>query len=220
MTLESTKNLGLIGAVLMIISAVAFFFEPLLAILGVIGVILVLIALHGLADYYKEKGIFNNALIGFISLIVGGVVTFVAFVYLFFATSFGTSFISILYPGFNGDWTTLPSLTLNTNVDPNALVPYVGPILEVLAILWVFGIIASFFTWRSLKGLSSRSSVRLFSTAGILLLIGSLAAIVFGLGLILVWVAVLLVAVAFFQLKPQIDQPMAAAAYPPQPTTA
>lgn len=212
MTLASSKILGGIGALLFVVTTLVSLVEPLVAIVGVVGIILILLALHGLADYFKERGIFNNALYGFLALIVGVIATFVVFVYLFFSTSFGTNLISLLYPGFNGNWATLPNLTPNVNVDPVALVPYVGPIIGILAILWVFGIVTSFFMWRSLKDVSAKSSVGLFSTAGLVMLIGALLSVIV-IGLALVWIAVLLMAIAFFQIK-------GASEYGPPPQTA
>ncbi len=217
MTLESSKNIGGIGAILLFIGVIAFFVQPLITVgLGIIGAIMILVALHGLADYYRERGIFNNALYGFIALIVGGVVTFVSFVYLLLYTSFLTDLVSLIYPGFNGDWTSLPSLTPNTNVDPSSVVPFIVPILGILAIAWIFSIIASFFTWRSLKTVSSKAAIGLFSTGGILLLIGAFLAIVL-IGIVLMWIAMLLIAIAFFQLKPLPEQPVAASPAPPPP---
>ena len=217
MTLESSKNLGGIGAILLFVGGLSFFVQPLLTLgLGLVGAILMLVALHGLADYYKERGIFNNGLYGFITWITGAIVTFAGFVYLFFYTSYVNDFVSVLYPGFNGDWSAVPNLTVNADFNPADLVPFIGPILAILVIMWIFVIVASFFTWRSLKAVSSRASVGLFSTAALLLLIGGFLAIV-GIGFILMWIAVLLIAIAFFQIKPQPEQPVATAA--PSPST-
>jgi uncharacterized membrane protein len=219
MTLESSKTLGGIGAILLVVAVVAFFAQPFLSLMGIVGAILLLIAMHSLADYYREKAIFNNALYAFIALIVGIIVTFASFFYLVVYTSYLTDLISLLYPGFNGDWSNLPNLTPNTNVNPADLVSFVGPILSILAAAWIFAIIASFFAWRSLKRVASKSTVGLFSTAGLLLLIGAVLIIAFGLGAILMWIAVLLLAIAFFQIKPQIEQPVAASQYPPPTST-
>ncbi len=211
MDLNASKNLGGIGALLFVVTTLAAVVEPLVALVAFIGILLIVLALHGLADYYQERGIFYNALYGLIFLIVGVGATFVGFMYLFFATSFGTNLISLLYPGFNGNWAQLPSLTPNMNIDPNAFVPFVGPIIGVLAIMWVFGIITTFFMWRSLRGLSAKSAVGLFGTAGLLMLIGALLSVIF-IGLALVWIAVLLTAIAFFQIKGVIEY-----GPPPQP---
>ena len=217
MTLESSKTLGGIGAILLVIAVLAFFAQPLLAVVGIVGAILLLIALHGLADYYREKAIFTNALYAFIALIAGVIVTFAAFFYLVVYTPYLTDLISVLYPGFNGDWSNLPNLTPDTNVNPADLVTVACPILSILAAVWIFAIVASFFAWRSLKRVASKSTVSLFSTAGLLMLIGAFLVIALGLGAILMWIAVLLLAIAFFQIKPPIGQPVAAS--PHQPST-
>jgi uncharacterized membrane protein len=216
-TLDSSKTLGGIGAILLFIGVITFFVQPLLAILGLIGIILVLVAMHDLANYYKESGIFNNALYGFIAGIVGIVVTGITFVYLFFYTSVLTDFLYKIYPGWNGDLSTLSGLTPNTsNISLSDAAPILESFFLVLAVLWIFSIIAAFFARRSLKVLSAKASVGLFSTAALLLLIGAFLAIAF-IGFILMWIALLLIAVAFFQIKPQPEQPVATMA--PSPST-
>jgi uncharacterized membrane protein len=206
MTLESSKNLGGIGAILLIVASVAFFIQPLFSFIGIVGVILILMALQGLADVYRDRGIFNNALIAFIAIIVGVIVTVIGLYYLFFATAYATDLVKVIYPGFNGDWTNLPNLTPNTNANPNDLIPFIGPILSVLAGIWVFSIIASVFAWRSLKAVAAKSTIGMFATSGILMLVGSILLIAFGLGAILMWIAILMLAIAFFQLKPHVEQ--------------
>jgi uncharacterized membrane protein len=216
-TLDSSKTLGGIGAILLFIGVITFFAQPLLAILGLIGIILILVAMHDLANYYKESGIFNNALYGFIAGIVGIVVTGITFVYLFFYTSVLTDFLYKIYPGWNGDLSTLSGLTANTsNISLSDAAPILGSFFLVLAVLWIFSIIAAFFARRSLKVLSAKASVGLFSTAALLLLIGAFLAIAF-IGFILMWIALLLIAIAFFQIKPQPEQPVATMA--PSPST-
>ena len=53
-----------------------------------------------------------------------------------------------------------------------------------------------------------------------MLVLGAVLTILFGLGFILMWIATLLLAVAFFQIKPQPEQPapFTATANPPQST--
>jgi uncharacterized membrane protein len=55
--------------------------------------------------------------------------------------------------------------------------------------------------------LSAKTNVGLFSTAGLLLLIGAFLVIIVGLGLILIWVAALILAIAFFKSKPTQQPP-------------
>ncbi len=96
--------------------------------------------------------------------------------------------------------------------------PLLGALFLVLVVLWVFAIVAGFFARRSLKVLSTKASVGLFSTASLLLIIGAFLTIIF-IGAILMWIAVLLIAIAFFQIKPQPEQPVATMAPPPSTPT-
>jgi uncharacterized membrane protein len=102
-----------------------------------------------------------------------------------------------------------------TNFDPANIFQLVGGLLVVLVIAWVLAIIASFFIYRSLKQVSNKSNVGLFGTAGLILLIGAIIPII---GLILMWVSALILAIAFFTLKPQ-EQPIATVISPPHPPT-
>ena len=212
MTLESSKTLGGVGAILMFIGVI-----PLISyygILEIVGAILVIVSLHGLASYYKDNRIFSHALYGILVGIVGVVVAAVA-AFVTFLTSL-TDLIRQIYPGWNGDWSTLQGMTPDTsNLDPSALFPLFGGILVVLVIVWVFAIIASFFIWRSLKQVSNKSGVGLFGTAGLILFIGAIVPL---LGLLLMWISALLLAIAFFTLKPN-EQPPATVTSPPPPTT-
>lgn len=211
MAIETSKTLGGVGAILMFVGVIPIVNSY--AILELIGVILVMIALYNMASYYSERGIFNNALYGLIVGIVGGVIS-VAVIIITVLTSL-TNFLSTLFPDWNGDWAALSGLTPNTaNLDPSAILPFLGGIFAVFVILWVFSIIGAFFVRRSLMSLSSKTSVGLFSTAGLLLLIGAVLIIAFGLGLILMWISALLLAIAFFTIKPQESQPAMAVAAP------
>ena len=220
MTLESSKNLGGIGAILMFIGLIPIpGAQPFLGILALVGFILVLIALHGLANYYKESGIFSNALYSFIAGIVGIAVAGVSIFYIIFDTTILTNLLYKIYPGWNGNWSSLAGLTpTTTNITFSDVAPIIGAILLVLVVLWIFTIVAAFFARRSLKTVSAKTSVGLFSTAALLLIIGAVLAIVL-IGLLLIWIAVLLIAIAFFQIKPQPEQPVATMAPPPSTPT-
>ena len=74
MTFESSKNLSAVGSLLIVIGAVSGFAVTFSGVLSLIGIILLLIGLKGLANFYKEEGIFNNALYSIIIVIVGCVV--------------------------------------------------------------------------------------------------------------------------------------------------
>jgi uncharacterized membrane protein len=162
LTLESNKTLGGIGAILLFIGVIPF--VQYIWVIGIVGAILTLVALRGLANYYKEGGIFSNALYGVAIIIVGGIITGI----LAFAVVLSNlrDLLMQLYPGWNGvDWSALQGMTPNTNIDPSAVFPLIGGLLVVLVIVWVFVIIAAFMIYRSLKLVSNKSNVGLFGTA-------------------------------------------------------
>ena len=219
MTIETSKNLGGLGAILMFIGV--FPFINTYGIVELIGAILILVGLHGFAGHYNERGIFNNAIYGFIAAIVGGIVAIGIAIAIILPNI--TNVLQKLYPTWNGNLGTLSQFMnqtpVTTNITTSDILPFVSAAIVVFIIVWVFAIIAAIFFRRSLKLVSNKTTVGLFSTAGLLLLIGAGLIIIFGLGLILMWIATLILAIAFFTMKPRVEeQPMMTTASPPPPT--
>jgi len=211
MSIETSKILGGVGALLMFIGILPYI--SFFGVIEIIGLILVMVALYNLGNYYREGKIFNNTLYGIIMGIVGGVIS-VAVIVITVLTSL-TDFLYEIFPDWNGDWTALSGLTPDpSNISIDSIAPFLIGLFAVLIILWVFSIIAAFFVRRSFGTLSEKSGVGLFSTAGLLLLIGAVLIILFGIGLILIWISALLLAIAFFQLKPQQEQPTTSTSAP------
>jgi uncharacterized membrane protein len=202
--------LGAVGALLMFIGTMPYI--NYFGVIQLVGLVLVMTALYNFASHYRERGIFNNALYGLIIGIVGGVIS-IAAVIATVLTSL-TDFLHAIFPNWNGDWRALSGLTPNpSNLSLNNILPFLARIFAVFIILWVFSIIAAFFVRRSLETLSAKSGVGLFSTVGLLLLIGA-ALIIVGIGLVLVWISALLLAIAFFRIRPEQAQPTTSAAAP------
>jgi len=171
MNLESSKTLGGIGAILMFIGVLPTI--NFMGIMEIVGLILVLFALRNLANSYREGGIFKNAIYGVAVAVVGAIIVGVLAVAVVLSNI--KDLVTQLYPGWNGDWSTLQGMTVNTtNFDPTNIFPLIGGLLVVLVIAWVFVIIASFFIYRSLKQVSNKSNLGLFGTAGLILLIGAI----------------------------------------------
>ena len=211
MEIGTSKILGGVGALLMFIGILPY--VNYFGVIEIIGLILVMVALYNLGSHYREGGIFNNALYGLIIGIVGGVIS-IAAVIITVLTSL-TDFLYTIFPDWNGDWTALSGLTPDpSNISLESLAPLLAGLFAVFIIIWVFSMIAAFFVRRSLGTLSAKSGVGLFSTAGLLLLIGAVLIILFGIGLILIWISALLVAIAFFQIRPQEAQPTTSAGTP------
>lgn len=208
MTLESSKYMGGIGALLIVIGALPFV-GAYTSILSLIGLILVLIALNGLANYYNERGIFNNALYGILAGIVGIVVS-AAILFtagIGFLNAIGIDLATLISDpaAFSQiDWTSLVTL--------QDVLPYIAVAALGLVVLFVFFVLSAFFMRRSFNLTAAKTGVGLFSTAGLLLLIGAILTIIL-IGLLLMFIAAILLIVAFFQIR---SQP--AAAVPPPPT--
>ena len=166
MSLESNKTLGGIGAILL---AIPF--------ASLVGIILVLIAMKGMADNYKDEDIFKNALYGFIFGIVGAAAMIAV--------------ILMLVLGF----ATISPYVTPSPVSSTFVVPSV---FGVIIVLYVFSLIGAIFYKKSLDILSAKSGEHLFNTAGLILLIGAAIPVI---GELLKFVAWILAAVGFFNIK-------------------
>ena len=202
MTLESSKNLGGIGAILIVIGCLPI--PYIQGLLVLVGLILLLIGLKGLADYYNEGGIFNNALYAVILAIVGGVVAIATVVISALAalSSIGIDLANM------ANWANLGTdlaSRFTDLTDFSAIWTLLGALVAALVILFVFAIIAVFLFRRSLTQLSSKSGVGMFGTAGLLMLIGAVLTIIV-IGALLIWIGFILLAVAFFRIRAQPTQ--------------
>ena len=207
MNFETNKNMGGIGALLLLITPFAGWFAGIFAmIVGIIGLILVLIAVKGFADHYNEGGIFTNTLYGVILSIIGGVTVVATFLIA------AVGFLADL----GLDWATLfTDPNAFENIDWEALLNFdlilthITTVIIGLVILFAFIVIAAIFYRKSLTSLSEKTGVGLFGTAGLLLLIGAILTIVV-IGYFVIWIALLLVTIAFFQIRIEQSQPPAA----------
>jgi len=175
LTVQSNGVLGFVGALLTILGYVAqfsssgMFFYPLsgftgygavFGVLGFVGVILFLVAMNGLAKNYGDSSIFNNALYGFLTSIVGAVAVVLLAVAVVFA-----NFSSIAHD-FN------PSTFLPSNFPEifQSMIVYLIPVFVAASIV---GLIQALLYMRAFNLLGEKSGVRLFKTAGLLVVISA-----------------------------------------------
>jgi uncharacterized membrane protein len=204
MTIESNKTLGGVGALLMVISPFSGFVAGVFSsVLGLVGLILVLIAVKGLADHYNEGGIFNNTLYGVILTIVGAVVFVAAIVV---GAAGLLSELSLDFATLSTDPAALSAVDWQGTINFDFIWDYLVIILAGLVVLFIFVVIAAIFYRKSLNSLSEKTGVGLFGTTGLILLIGAVLTII-GIGFLLLWVALILLTVAFFSIKPEPTQP-------------
>ena len=196
MTFESSKNLSAVGALLLVIGAAIGFFVSFSGVLSLIGIILLLIGLKGLANFYKEEGIFNNALYSIIIAIVGCVVGVgvIAVSAVSALADLGIDWANI------EDWGNVGTDVANVvaDFDFSAIATLLGALVIGIIIFYVVLIVSMYFFRKSMNQLSSKTGISLFGTAGLLMLIGAVIPII---GLLIIWIGAILATVAFFQMK-------------------
>jgi uncharacterized membrane protein len=160
--------------------------------------------MHGLASHYMESGIFNNALYGVITAIVGIMLFAVVVVYALF--DFLTELGLTIGMGNFAEWATGLTQMDWANMGFSLIGNFVVYILLALVVLFVFVVITAVFLRKSLRLLSAKTGVGMFGTTGTIILIGAVLTIIV-IGLLLLWIALLLLAVAFFQIRTQQTQP-------------
>jgi uncharacterized membrane protein len=192
MEFETAKVLGLIGALFMVVSP---FGGSSGNALGLAGLVLLLFAFHELADYYKNRSIFKNVLYGIIIFIVGVAITtlIIGIAAAGALTQIGLSVSSWSDPtAWQGiDW---------NNLNYEALAPYIAAMIGALVIMFALTVVAAFFIRKSLMTLAQNSGIAMFATSGLVLLIGAILTIIL-VGFVLLWVAMILLTIAFFRLR-------------------
>jgi len=219
MTFETNKNLGGVGALLIFISVfigAAPGVGGFTGLLTLVGAILVLAALKGFADYYREMGIFNNAMYALIAAIVGVVIVVIIFIFAF-AGVLSALNLSVQNPQ---DWAQLGNqlASIDWQANMSVLLSFGGTVLLGVVVLFVFVLITAILLRKSLILTASRSGVGMFHTTGTLLLVGAILTIIL-IGVILIWIAMLLLAIAFFSMRPSQQQMPPPTAPTQAPTT-
>ncbi|MEM2440610.1 MAG: DUF996 domain-containing protein [Candidatus Bathyarchaeia archaeon] len=194
MSLESNRILGGVGALLMVLSILGVLGVPYTLFLLVVGAILVLIALKGFADHYQDGDIFNNALYGFITVIVGMVAVVAVLAML----------LSPLVAELTGMELDVSNPMAMQQIIRQFIMEHfqqiIGAFLGAYLLLVISVIVSAVLFRKSLDALSARSGEKMFGTAGMVWLIGAVLTIVL-IGLVVIWISWILMAVGFFSIK-------------------
>ncbi len=175
MSIEPGKSLAATGALLLVIGT----FVPFL---GIVGFILMMIGLKNLAAHFQERRIFDNALYG----IVFGIIGVAAAAFLIIAVVFGGSFLGFAFGTEGG-------ITGN-------ILAFFGGIAIALIVAFIFYILMALYLRKSFDALANKTGIGMFRTAGLLLLVGAILTIIL-IGLLLVFIAWILLTVAFFSMS-------------------
>ncbi len=175
-------------------------FLSFVPVVGIVGIILLLIGMKGLSEYYRDESIYANALRGLIFGIIGII---------------AVSVLSAL--GFVGGLFTLAI---------GGLAGVIGGILVLILILviaFVFYLLMAINFRRAFDKIAEHSGEHLFNTAGTLLFWGAILTII-AVGLVLVWIAWIIAAIAFFSMRltptQAYGQQPSGYSPPPPPSTA
>ena len=184
--LSRAKMLGGVGSILTLLLFVPYYVGSVLVI---IGWILILIAVKDISEAVQDRSIYRNALISAIMAIIGAVT---------FAVVVAAAFFAILGLG------TLPTTAGST--PPTGFVGILAAAILGLAVVWIIGIVGSYFLWKSFKGISAKLPVGLFGTGALLYFIGSILTIIL-IGFVLIFIAQILFVAAFFSVPDRPSPP-------------
>jgi uncharacterized membrane protein len=182
-SLSEAKTLGGIGSILVLFTAV----PNIGLVLGIAGLVMILVAIGMISQVFNERKIFSNMLTAFVLGVVAlgvGVLTIIGSLYhlLGMGSFAGTRFV-LTHAINTSDWVGLAAV-----------------VIAGLLAVWAISIGSAVFVCRSFKSVASKVDVKTFETAGLFFLIGAATAIL-GVGLLLIFVAEIMLAVAFFSIQ-------------------
>ena len=182
--LSRAKTLGGIGSILTLLLFVPDYVG---AVLVIVGWILILIAVKDISEAVQDKSIYNNALVSAILAIVGAVT---------FAVVVAAAIFAILGLG------TFPTTAGST--PPAGFIGIIAAAALGLFVVWIVGIVGSYFLYKSFKGISAKIPVGLFGTGALLYFIGSILTIIV-IGFFLIFIAQILFVIAFFSVPDRVQ---------------
>jgi len=176
--ISTQKILGGIGSILILL---VFMPGTVATLLGIVGIVLWLVSMYQLSNILRKPSIFQKVLIGFILNIAGIVIAF----------AFG------LMAGI---------LSLATMRGEAGAILGLGSGVVIAAIVAYAIIVVSFYLYKqAYEILASATTQNLFKIAGLLMFIGAIAIILFGLGGLLIIVGYIVLAVAFFTAPNEVE---------------
>jgi uncharacterized membrane protein len=200
-SLSQAKTFGSIGSILVLLTAV----PSVGGLLGIVGFILILLAIREISEVVADRSIFHNMIVAVV-LAIAGIITVVfvvaASVFAFIglnALNFGLNFNPSTVPA--GDWIGL-----------------VGSVIVGLVVFWVLMLVSAIYVRKAYRAIALKLHAGTFETAGLIYLIGAATTIIL-VGFLLLFVAEILLVVAFFSIedKPFVAPSQMAQPVPPSP---
>ncbi len=178
---------GIIGSILILLTPVS----SIGFIIAIVGFVFVGVALYTLSKKLNFAPIFKNYVLSLVILAIGVAIA-VVYLVLVLSSPANSSLITQLI---NSNSTTI-STSLQSSTIQNLIIPVILALVILVAAL----VISAIFFRRSFKAIAEKTGVHLFDTTASVYLAGAALTIVFGLGLIVIFVAFILQAISFFYL--------------------
>ena len=175
--------MGGIGSILVLLTPV-----PSIGwVLGIVGFILTLIAIKHISDVVGDRTIYSNMMISVIMAIISIAIAAVTVI---------AAFLRILGMGsFVGS-----TFVLSPNLQPGDWVGFALAVIPGLIAVWILLILSAVFLRRSYNSIAARVNIKMFETAALIYLIGA-ATVIVAIGFLLIIVAEILFAIAFFSIQ-------------------
>jgi len=176
--ISTQKMLGGIGSILILLVIMP---RTLTTLLGIVGGVLWLISMYQLSNMLRKPSIFQKVLIGFILNIVGTVIAF----------AFGLMTGVSLFASARGETGAILGLGLG--------------VVVAIIVAYAISLAAFYFYKEAYDILAQATAHNLFKIAGLLMFIGAITTILFGLGILLIIVGYIVLAVAFFTAPSEVE---------------
>ena len=197
--ISTQKMLGGIGSILILLG----WMTGVGILFGIVGVVLWLISMYQLSNILGKPTIFQKILIGFVLNIAGMVVAFAPFALtMVIAFPFGLLAKIVLF-----DLTRDETLDVTLDISELGFGALIVIIVALIAIMVAYAIfVFGFYLQKqAYEILAQATAHNLFKIGGLLLFIGTITIILFGLGLLLIIVGYIVLAVAFFTAPNEVE---------------
>jgi uncharacterized membrane protein len=197
--ISTQKMLGGIGSILILLG----WMTGVGILFGIVGAVLWLISMYQLSNILGKPTIFQKALIGFILNVAGMVIAFAPFALtMVIAFPFGL-LAKILLFNLTTDETL--DVTLDTSgLGFGALIVITVALIAIMVAYAIF-VFGFYLQKQAYEILAQATAHNLFKIAGLLLFIGAITTILFGLGLLLIIVGYIVLTVAFFTAPNEVE---------------
>ena len=185
-SLSRAKTIGAVGSILVLVG----FVPNGGVVLTIAGFILILVAVKHVADVTKDRDLYGNMQAAVALSVVGTIIGFL-----------------VVFGGFFSFIGSGPTGSLQTGGPLESFSSFIETVIIGLVAIWFFFVIASILLKKSYDSIALSLNVDLFHTTGKLFLIGAALIIVFGVGLIITFVAATLQIAAFLSLPDEKPPP-------------